>query len=68
MLPTFKTIIFAGLSIEFIVIALSTVAEKFVVGLKGLPFDRSAVVTFKAIKECLIGFNLTHKILSLIHI
>ena len=56
-----KTINFAGLSIEFIVIALSTLAEKFVVGLKGLPFDRSAMATFEAIKECLFGFDLTHK-------
>ena len=57
-----KTINFACLSIEFIAIALSPVTEKNVVGLKGLPFDRSAMASFEAIKECLIGFDLAHKI------
>ena len=66
MLPTFKTINFAGLSIEFIVIALSTVTEKNVVSLKGLPFDRSVMATFESIKECLIGFDLTYKITMIV--
>ena len=40
--------------------------EKIVVSLKGLPFDRSAMATFEAIKECLIGFDLTYKITMIV--
>ena len=57
-----KTINFAGLKIEFVIIAVPFSDKKQVIGLKGMIKYRSVATIFEGVKECITDFKIEDKI------